>query len=179
MEFIRRKAEKGPGVAFGMAGAAEKLYGLGRELQQPQLVGHRRLGLADLPGHRLLAQAGSVDKGLEGLSLLPEVQIPPLDIFNERQQGGLLGVYIDDDTGYLTEPGQPGSPKPTLPGNELVAVGAAADGEGLEDTVLGNALGELLQTLLGKVLPGLVGVGGQNGNWQREYLVAFEKPLLT
>ena len=174
------QAEKGPGVALGEARLPEQAEGLGGELQQAELVGHGGLGFADLAGHRLLGEAGGLQKGLEGLGLLHEVQIPPLDVLDEGQEGGLVFVHRHHNAGHLGETGHAGGPQAALPGNQLVAaVLGPADGQRLEYAELLNAGGQLLQALPGKAGAGLVRIGGNGGNGEKQHFGALKQSFST
>ena len=171
--------EQGPGVALGTAVLPQGGQGGRGEPQQPQLIGHGGLGLADALGGLLLGQVVSLDQGGQGGGLLHKVQVPALEVLHQGQQGGLLTVHTDDDTGDLGQTGQLGGPQTAFPGHQLIAACGAAHRQGLEHAVLLNAGGQLLQTVLGKKLPGLSRIGGNGMDGQKLDPIAFKQALST
>ena len=69
------QAQQCPGMALGGSAVPQDLQHLAGELQQPQLIGHRRLGFADSPGGLLLGEVVGGDQLVQRQRLLPEVQV--------------------------------------------------------------------------------------------------------
>ena len=153
-------------MALRQAVLPQLLAAGGAETQQPQLVGHRRLAAAQPPGGLLLAQAVRGDKLGNGGGLLQVVEVAPLEIFHQGQQGAVLVRHPHQNTGHMAQPRQPGGPEPPLPGHQHIARRRALDAEGLEHPVLADGLGQLPQGLGVEVAAGLLGVGDDalNGN---------------
>ena len=156
------QAQQGPGVALGEPVLAQPVQQPGRELQQPQLIGHRRLGFADAPGGLILGQVIGVDQPVQRHGLLQKIQVPALEVLHQGQQRGAHAVHVDDNAGNLAEPGHPGCPQTALAGDQLKAPVHLPDGQRLEDAVLPDAGRQFLQAVGGKALPRLVGIGVQN-----------------
>ena len=112
--------------------------------------------------------------------LLHKVEIPPLKVLHQGQQRRALAVHADQNAGHLGETGHAGGPQAALPGNQLVAaVLGPADGQGLEYAKLLNAGGQLLQALPGKAGAGLVRIGGNGGNGEKQHFGALKQSFST
>ena len=120
-----------------------------------------------------------VDEPFQRGGLLHKIQVPPLEVLNEGQQGGGLVVRLYQDTGHLGETGQLGGPKAALARNELVPSGGLAHGERLQDPIEAQTGRQLLQAILGKGLPGLIGVGSNGGDGEKKDPGALKEPLFS
>ena len=107
------------GVALRQAIAVQRLHHRLLQPQQPQLVGHRRLAASQLFRRLLLAQAVAPQQPGDGLRLLHVVQIPPLEVLDQRQQRRVLLVYPRQQTRHLPQPGDPRRPPAALPRHQL------------------------------------------------------------
>ena len=105
----------------------QKIPHILRQPQKPQLVGHRGLGPAQAPGGLLLAEPIPGDQPRNGRRLLPAVQVPPLKIFHQSQQGGVLLAHLGHQARHLPQSGDPGRPQPPLPGHQLIPVSGPAN----------------------------------------------------
>ena len=65
------------------------------QLQQPELIGHSGLALTQTPGGLILGDVIGVNEFTQGESLLPKIQVTPLEILHQGQQGGGLTVCLD------------------------------------------------------------------------------------
>ena len=72
------QGEQGPGVSLRGPTVPQGFQDGGGQLQQAELVGHRRLALPDAPGGLLLREVVGGDQLLQGQCLLPKVQVLPL-----------------------------------------------------------------------------------------------------
>ena len=135
--------------------------------------------LADAPGGLLLGEVVGGDELVQGQGLLPEVQIPALEVLHQGQQGGALAVDLEGEAGDLGEPGQLGRPQAALPGHQLPAALPPAHGEGLEQAQGADGGSQLLQLVLGEDPPGLIRVGGDDVHGEKQHPVAVQHPLFA
>ena len=119
-------------------------------LQKPQLVGNAALAFSQSLGGLFLSQMIALHQKADPLGLFHKVQILPLEIFNEGNHPALPVAHAHDDAGHLTESGKFCCPEPPFPSDELIAGVAAPYGKGLQHPVAADALGKLLQTLVGE-----------------------------
>ena len=77
--------------------------------------------------------------------LLDKIQIPALEIFDQRQQAGFLVVHGQQDARHLAESGKPRRAQAAFSRDQLHPVRRAADGERLEDAELRDAGRQLLE----------------------------------
>ena len=139
----------------------------GGEIQQPEGIGDGAAGLAHTLGRLLLGHVIRLDEGSEAGGLLHGVQIFPLEVFNQGQLHDLAVVRLDDQHRHLVQTGLPGGAPAALTGDDLVVAGGqAADGDGLENAVGGDALRQIAQSVRVKLLSGLGGVGLHLGDGQ-------------
>ena len=130
-------------------------------------VGHGGAGFAHPLGALLLRQAKVGHQLLEAGGLLHGVQILSLEVFNQGQLHDLAVVCLDDQHRHLVQTGLPGGAPAALTGDDLVVAGGqAADGDGLENAVGGDALRQIAQSVRVKLLSGLGGVGLHLGDGQ-------------
>lgn len=130
-----------------------------RQPQQPQLVGHRRLGAAQTTGGLLLAEPVAGNEPGQGLRLLPAVQIPALEVLHQRQQRRVLLPYLRHQTRHLPQSRHGGGPQAALSGHQLIACPLTAHRQGLEDAVAADAFRQLRQGILVEAAAGLLGIG--------------------
>ena len=148
-----------PGMALGEMLLHQDLTALLPQPQQPQLVGKGRGRAAEAGGGLLLGDAGFVNVGGDGGSLFQIVQIPPLEIFHQRQQGRGIVIRPGEDAGHLFQPRQLCRPQPPLPGDQLPALPLPAHRQRLENAVAADGARQLPDALLFKNGAGLVRVG--------------------
>ena len=166
-------------MALGGAPVPQALQHRRGQLQQAQLVGHSGLALANAPGGLLLGEVVGGDELVQGQGLLPEVQVPALEVLYQGQQGGPLAVDLEGEAGDLGEPGQLGRPQAALPSHQLPAALPTAHGEGLEQAQGADGGGQLLQLVLGKDPPGLIRVGSDGVHGEKQHPVAVQHPLFA
>ena len=145
-----------------MVRSARARWAPGRQLQQPEGVGHRGPALAHPGRHLLVGQAELVDELLVGGGLLQGVEVDAVEVLDQRllQAGHIVG-HLDEDGDGL-EPGPAGGPPAPLPRDELVAVLLVLelpDQHRLEQADLADGGGQRPHGLLVEMAPGLVGVG--------------------
>ena len=107
----------------------------------------------------LLAQAVAPQQPGDGFRLLHVVQIPPLEVLDQRQQRRVLLVHPRQQTRHLPQPGDPRRPPAALPRHQLVHASLLPDGQGLQNAVGGDAGRQLLQALRVEPAAGLLGIG--------------------
>ena len=136
-----------------------------RMAQQPQLVGHGALALAQEPGGLLLAHVELPHKPGNPLGFLHEVQVLPLEILHHGRHARLPVIHLHQDAGHIRQPRHLSCPQPPLPADQLVAALPAPDGQGLENSVAENGFGKFLQCFLPEYPPGLgrIGADGADG----------------
>ena len=78
LSLLLGKAKQRPAMPLGQTGSPQGLQQRGRQLQQPQLVGHCALTFAHPAGSLLLRQVISRNQRLQGVGLLHKVQITAL-----------------------------------------------------------------------------------------------------
>ena len=112
----------------------------GRELEQPERVGHRRSGPADPRRDLVLAEPELVDQLPVGLGGLERIEVLALEVLDERElELVAIGELADDGRDPL-QAGRLGGAEATLAGDELVAIDRLGDEDRLEHAVLGDAL---------------------------------------
>ena len=165
--LLAAQLQQGPGMAFGESGLPQGSQNGVRVLQQAQLVGNGALAFSQQPCRLLLTHIPVLHKPGDAHGLLNIVQILPLEIFHHSRQAGFPVIHAHKDAGDVRDPGKLGGPEPPLSGNQLVGVSAPADGEGLQNTVLPDRLGQLVQGLRMEDFSGL-GRIGSNGTGRQE-----------
>jgi len=144
-------------VARGELALLQKLAHRVGQVQEPGGVGNGGAGLAHPLGHLLLGHAVLVHEDLVAVGLFDGVQILPLEVLDEAQLHDLLVVGLDDHSRDLGKARQLGGPPAPLAGDDLViAGGQPPDGEGLNDPVGADGVGQVGQSFLVETLPGLV-----------------------
>ena len=142
-------------MAFSEALRPQPFQHVGGQAQHPQLIGDGALAFSQTPRGLLLAQSEQGDELADALGLLDEIQVSPLDVFDQGDNPALFQIHVHNDAGYLREPRQPRGPQPPLPGDQLKAVSFHPHGQRLQDPVLRDGGPELVEALSRKILPGL------------------------
>ena len=137
----------------------QRLQHRGTVPQQPQLIGNGALADAQQTGSLLLAHAPVVQQAADPCRLLHKIQILPLEIFDHSRHGGFLLIHAHYDAGDLCQPRLHTCPQPPLSCDQLIAVAHPPDGQRLQDAVLADGVGQLLQRILLKYPARLGGVG--------------------
>ena len=117
----------------------------GRQAQQTELVCDGRLAFSEPVRRLLLGQVILLHQPRDAGRLLDEVQIPSLEIFDQRQQPRLLRIDADHKARRLAQPREPCRAQAALARDQLHAVRRSAHGQRLEDAVLRDAGGKLLK----------------------------------
>ncbi len=106
-------------------------------------------------GGLVLGEMKLLDQPVIGVSLLDRVEVLALDVFHERPLEHLVVADGPDHDRDLRKPGPTGGPQAALSGDELEAGVGFADDQRLEDSLLADRGGELLQLILGELTAGL------------------------
>ena len=163
--------EQRPGVALGAAVIPEQSQHVLRQAEEPEFIGHRRLGLAQTAGGFLLRKAVGVNETAEGGSLFHKVQISPLEVFDQGQQRGPLLVHAHQQAGDFLQPCQTGGPQAAFSGDQFISARqGAAHAQRLENTMASDGLGQFFQRVGRKGAAGLIGVGLDGVNRQKQHL---------
>ena len=141
--------------------------------QQTQLVGHGALALPQQPGGLLLAHLVFLQQMADAQSFLDEIQILPLEILHHGCHAGFPGVHLHDNAGHLGKPRDLCRPEPPFSGNQLIAPGNPADGQGLQNPMAGDGVSQLLQRLRLEYLPGLAWVGADGAHREKYHPAGF------
>lgn len=146
-------------------GSPQGLQHGGTVTQKTELIGHGGLTLSHPQGGLLLGETPQLHEAREALRLLNEVQVPALEIFHQSRNSGLTLVHAHKQTWDLLQTGNFRRPQPPLSGNELITGPNPAHGQRLQNAVLEDAGGQLLEAGLLEDLPGLgwVGPDGPDG----------------
>ena len=148
---------------------AQKAHTVGRQAQQPQLVGNSGLGFPQPFRRLLLRKAVGRDQPRDGRSLFQVVQIAALEVFDQREQRALLLARAREQARHLAQPRELCRAQPSLPRDELIALVRAADSQRLEDAIAADAVAQRAQRGLVKLDARLVGVGAQRIDGQIEH----------
>jgi hypothetical protein len=151
-------AEERAGVPLGEVAPDHHAAHPRRELQQAKAVGDRRAVLLHEARERLVRVGVLADEPIEGLGQLDGVEIFSLDVLDQRQLERLGRRDVLDDDLDLGEPGLLRRPPAALAGDDLVALGApgdAPDDDGLDQAVVADRGGQLLEGELVEPLPRL------------------------
>ena len=99
------------------------------------------------------------NQGLIAQRFFYGVQVLPLKVLDQRQLCGLPIVRLDNDSGnFVQVRNSCGSPA-TLTGDDLVVAAAQLpNGQGLQDAMDGNGVGQRLQLRFVEIMAGLFGV---------------------
>ena len=98
-------------------------------------------------------------KLLQPLGLFDVIQIPPLQVFHQRQHSGRLLVHVREQAWNLRQTGQPRRAQAALSRHQLIRAARLADGQRLQNAVLPDAPGQFLKAAGIKMLARLHGVG--------------------
>ena len=135
----------------------------GRQLQQPQGVGHRGPALAHPAGDVVLAEGELLGQLRVGRGLLQRGEVLALEVLDQGllERGG-VGDLADQrrDRG---EAGLLGGPPAALAGDQLEVVADRAHQDRLEDAELADRRRQRRQGLVLELGAGLVGVGPDRG----------------
>ena len=137
--------------------------------QQPQLVGHGALTFPQESGCLLLTQAAPLHQPGNTFRLLHKIQVLPLQIFHQGRQGRLPIVHPHNNAGNLRQTSQLSCPKPPLSGDKLIPLLHSAHRQRLEYPMLGNGLGQFLQSFRREHPPGLIGIGTNGTGRQKNH----------
>ena len=146
-----------------------KLLLFRRQGQQPQFVGHRALAFAQKPRRLLLTHVPVLQQPGNAHGFLDEIQVLPLQIFHHGRHAGFPVVHAHDDAGDVRDPRQLRRPQTALPRDQLIAVSAPADGQRLQDSVLPDGIGQLVQRLRAENFPWLRRIGADGTSREKDH----------
>ena len=78
-------------------------------------------------------------------------------------------VHAHDDAGNVRDPRQLRRPEAALSRDQFIAVSAAADGQRLQDSVLPDGIGQLVQRLRAENFPGLRRIGADGTSREKDH----------
>jgi hypothetical protein len=139
-------------------GAEPGLHRL-RQFQQPDQVGHVRTVDRQPLGELVLRAAPGGEVLAEACRLFQGVEVAALQVLDDRDLGHAPVIDVEDADRHLL-PSQPaGRRQPALAGDQLVAIGPAADHDRLHEAVLAQAGDELREVGVVDDAPRLPGIG--------------------
>ena len=94
------------------------------------------------------------------LGFFDGVKVFALEVFDERELGHLAVIRLDDDGGHFGKTGDARGAPAALARDDLIVAGRkAADRQRLDNAVLADGIGQILQSLFIEVAARLIGVG--------------------
>ena len=140
------EAEDDLGVSDGEASIAQIDLNVGRELEQAQGVRHDSAALSDFDGDIFLTELKGAHQFGVALCFFEWVEVLALEILDECQfQHGAVVSFAEDDGDFLQTSEMRGPPT-TFTGDQLEAVAAFADDEGLDDALFLDGIGQFLKS---------------------------------
>ena len=127
--------------------------------QQTQRIRHGGTRDAHPLGGLLLGQTQLLGQTAVAFGLFHWVQVLSLQVFNERQRVGGLLVHVQHDGRDLVEACQTAGTPAAFTGDNLISIPCFPQGNGGNNAVFPDALGQILQRRRVKILSGLPGVG--------------------
>ncbi len=149
------KPPKGSPVTFGQPSVGDCGLNIGMEVEEPKRVGHGRPGFANSIGDEFLGQPELVDQLPVGERLVDRIKVRALDVLHESDLELVAVGKLAHDGGDAIESGEASRSDAPLPGDQLVSVDRPRYEDRLEDAVLTDARGKLLELGLVDVAPGL------------------------
>ena len=161
-------------MALGQPRRKDPAPQIGRKPEQAELVGDGGLGFAQTLGDLELGDPPLVHQPADGLRLLKRVEILPLDVLDQPEQGSAAVVGAPLDAGHPRQPRQPGRAQAPLSRDQLVAaVLPAANRQGLQQAVAADAFAQSPQVFLVEDGAGLIGAGVDHPQRQGEQPTLF------
>ena len=120
----------------------QRCYRAGQR-QKPQGVGHSGPGTAHPMGGLLLGEAQLLGQPAVTLGFFHGVQVLPLEVFNQCQSISGVLIHVQHDGRDLVEARQTAGPPAPLAGDDLISIPCFAQGDGGDNTVFPNGLGQL------------------------------------
>ncbi len=147
-----------------MAGAEavfpKPLLDFGGEPEQPEHIGDGRAVLSDPAGDLFLGHSKLENKLVVGLSFLNRVQVFALQIFDEGDLQGRMFARFAHDGGNSGQAGALRGTPAAFAGNQLEkSVVEGTNDDRLNDTVLPDRIGQLVQPIFIEILARLMLVG--------------------
>ena len=168
------QTQQGAGVTGGQLALGQQGAHGSAQIQQAQDIGHIAAAFAHPLGGFFLRQIVVLHQHLIALGFFDGVQILALEVFDHGQLHGLAVVGLNDQHRHLGQARHPGGPPAALAGDDLiVARGQLADGQRLDNAVLTDGFGQILQRLIVEVLAGLLAVGFHLGDGQHRHAAAL------
>ena len=156
-------------MAFGQIFPVDGLQHRLRVAQQPQLVGDAALAFSQGLGSLFLGQPITLNQKPDPSGFFNETQILPLQIFNEGDHPALPVGHAHHQTGHFRKSCQLCGPQAAFSGDQLIASLNSAHRQGLQHPMPADTLGQLRQRIFGKDRAGLVGVGRNGGEGQKDH----------
>jgi hypothetical protein len=149
--------EKRAGVAGGNFALLDEILDRNFELEEADGVGDCGAIFSGAFGDLLLGKVKLIGEALKGVGLLDWIEIFALEIFDERHLHCHTFRYVAHDDGYAVQLCALGRAPATFAGDKLIAAGAAAHNERLNDAARTDRLRELFQGLFAEARARLIG----------------------
>ena len=156
--WLDGQAAERTSVALGQATVDDRGLDRWREVEQPERVRDGRSGPTDALGDVVLGEPELVDELAVREGRLDRVEVLALQVLDEGELELLAVRELADDGGDPLEAGGDGGSKPSLAGDELVAVEDLGHEDRLDDPVLGDARRERGELVRHRTCAGLVRV---------------------
>ena len=147
-------------------------FNLIRQLAQSEKIGHRRAAFANPGGCLVLGQIQPVNQVLVCLGFFNRIQIFALDVFDQRHFQQFFIADPLDDHRHLGQSRPFGGAQAPFTGDELIAGLVPSHQQRLQDALVFDGFGKLLQVIICKNRPRLKPVGSDQVD------VAIKKVLL-
>src|SRR5579864_4865491 len=142
------EGDEGPRVAGGDDARGDRRLDRGARAEQPERLRHRDAVLAEPLGDLLVGQSEFIDQSAQSARFLDRVEVGALQILDQAEHQLLIVCgRRADDRGQGGQSGEPRGSPPTLAGDELVAIGQAADEDRLQHTMEPDRFGKLAERL--------------------------------
>ena len=153
-------------MSHGYLSVSDAYLDLCRKLEQSEVVGHGCPFLTDFIGHGILCQVAFVNEPLKTQRDFYRIQVFSLDVLNDGHFKHALIICLLYICRYGAQSGGGGGFKPTFPAYNLISETYFAYRYRLDYAELPDGLSEFGESILVKITPGLVRVGGYllNGN---------------
>ena len=161
--------------------ASQRVQNVLRQTQEPELVCDRRLRFAESAGRLLLTHAEHSDELAYAVRFLDEVEIPPLQIFDERKQARFLKPHVKQYARDLAKPRKLCRPQSAFACDKLVSAVAQSHGERVQYAVLGDAARQLHKVGVPENLSRLHRIGADvvDGDAQNAAVTNAHSPLYS
>ena len=138
--------------------AAHQLKHLRLQIEQTERVGDVRAALADGFGNFFLCQIVGFCHRVQAFGFFNRIEVLALHVLDDREEHILPVGQFPDDAGHLFQTGRSGRSVAALPCDDLVPLAGRPDDDRLDDAVLFDRGGHVVQFLFIECLAGLCGV---------------------